>query len=475
MEKDTVLAVHKRHWTGFIAPMITLALTLTLCLAKTRPPGVLLTSLPVTTVSEGRMLMAAEWIVLALVGLASLRKMIRLSRERILVTATRVIRVTPGGEAGYLEIRDLKSAAVAKGSLTAKTSGSIDSGTVVLKTPSGTIRVRGVDRPRELVETIRRLHDGEQTDKPAAPERREPAQAQSGPSTGNGRQDDGSAEGTPAGENPEDVGYKPAVRDPMEELDSLIGLESVKAEVRSLRNFIAVQRMRDERGMRSAEISLHTVFTGNPGTGKTTVARIVAAIFKEAGLLPKGHLVETDRSGLVAEFVGQTAVKTNETVDKAMGGVLFIDEAYSLTEGGPSDFGNEAIATLIKRMEDDRGRFAVILAGYTDNMRRFMDSNPGLSSRFPRTIEFPDYTAPELEEIFLSMADRNGYTLSPEGRETLRKRMEADVKGKGRDFGNGRHARNLFERAIQNHADRMTRTLDPTDDQLAIITDKDLC
>ena len=261
---------------------------------------------------------------------------------------------------------------------------------------------------------------------------------------------------------------------PLDALNSLIGLCSVKDEMRSLRNFISLQKKKKEKGLQTTDISLHTVFTGNPGTGKTTVARIVAAIFHEAGLLPTDNLIEVDRSGLVAEYIGQTAIKTNEVIDKAIGGVLFIDEAYALSQGGGNDFGKEAISTLIKRMEDDRGRFAVILAGYTEDMSDFMNANPGLKSRFPRVINFPDYSVEELEQIFLSMATGQGYELSERGKSALTKCIAEDVKVKDKRFGNGRYVRNLFERAIQLQADRLESVPDPSGEDLTTLTEKDI-
>ena len=260
---------------------------------------------------------------------------------------------------------------------------------------------------------------------------------------------------------------------PAEQLNSLIGLRSVKEEVKRLTNFIRIQKQRDEAGLKTAGISYHCVFTGNPGTGKTTVARIVAGIYKELGILKKGHLVETDRSGLVAEYVGQTAVKTNKVIDSALDGVLFIDEAYSLV-GGANDFGSEAIATLLKRMEDNRDRLVVILAGYEDEMQGFIDSNPGLQSRFNRYIHFEDYSADELFSIFKMYVKRNDYVLDAAADVALRQRLEKAVAEKDRNFGNARTVRNLFEKTLENQAMRLAVISDLTRDDLLTLKAEDL-
>ena len=257
-------------------------------------------------------------------------------------------------------------------------------------------------------------------------------------------------------------------------LESLIGLSSVKTEINSLTNYIKVQKMRQEKGMKVTPVSYHCVFTGNPGTGKTTVARIVSEIYKELGILSKGHLVETDRSGLVAEYVGQTAVKTNKIIDSALDGILFIDEAYSLVDGGNSDYGKEAISTLLKRMEDDRNRLVVILAGYTDDMKRFIESNPGLQSRFNRYIEFPDYSADELYQIFLSNAKKYEYSLTEEAQAVLKAALDAAVNTKDKNFGNGRFVRNLFEKVVEHQANRLSSEAEVTSDTLASIEADDI-
>lgn len=270
---------------------------------------------------------------------------------------------------------------------------------------------------------------------------------------------------------------EPLEGDPYKELDELIGLEDVKEEVRSLANFVKVQKMRQEKGLKTPKMSYHLVFTGSPGTGKTTVARIVARIYKDLGILKRGHTVETDRSGLVAEYMGQTAIKTNALVDSALNGVLFIDEAYALVpdasySGG--DYGQEAISTLLKRMEDDRDRLVVIIAGYPKEMQRFIDSNPGLKSRFNRYINFPDYTAEELYRIYLMYAKKNEYTLNQEAGVYLRERLEDVVEHKTRNFGNARYVRNVFEKSIQRQANRISRMKSPKENDLTEIKKEDL-
>lgn len=257
------------------------------------------------------------------------------------------------------------------------------------------------------------------------------------------------------------------------ELAKLIGLRPVKEEVQTLSNYILMRQKRKEMGLSIPEVSYHLVFTGNPGTGKTTVARILAGIFHDLGVLKKGHLVETDRSGLVAEYVGQTAVKTNKIIDKALDGVLFIDEAYSLIAQG-EDFGQEAVATLLKRMEDDRDRLIVILAGYTEEMEEFINSNPGLRSRFNRYIFFPDYSADELAEIFLSMAKKHEYTMSEEVKQFIINKLEDVVANKPKDFGNARYVRNLFERVVQSQANRLAKENNLSKGMLTEITIEDI-
>ena len=258
------------------------------------------------------------------------------------------------------------------------------------------------------------------------------------------------------------------------DLDALVGLAPVKEEVRRLVSFIQIQKERKSKGLKTAPVSYHCVFMGNPGTGKTTVARIIADIYREMGVVKRGHLVETDRSGLIGEYVGQTAVKTNKIVDSAMDGVLFIDEAYSLVQGGQNDYGREAIATLLKRMEDDRDRLVVILAGYTGEMQRFIASNPGLRSRFNRYIDFPDYSADELSEMFLLFAAGSEYRCDDDVRASLKDIMTRAVMGKDRAFGNARYVRNLFESAIERQAARLSSVAPLTIDMLQELTLHDL-
>ena len=258
----------------------------------------------------------------------------------------------------------------------------------------------------------------------------------------------------------------PRLEDVLAELDGLVGMAPVKEQVRKLVGFAKMAKARREQGLEAPAMSYHFVFTGNPGTGKTTVARLIGRIFRALGLLEKGHLVETDRSGLVAGYVGQTAQKTSKVVDDALDGVLFIDEAYALAQGGGNDFGQEAITTLLKRMEDDRDRLVVVLAGYTGDMKRFMETNPGLQSRFSRTIEFPDYSTRELAEIFRQMAKKNKYVLSAEFDENLTGAMAYWTKKRDRHFGNGRFVRNKFEKAVENQSLRLSSVANPTKEQL---------
>lgn len=257
------------------------------------------------------------------------------------------------------------------------------------------------------------------------------------------------------------------------ELEGYIGLAAVKREVESLINLVSVQKLRKENGLPVSELSLHMVFSGNPGTGKTMIARLMARVYRCLGILSKGQLVEVDRGGLVAGYVGQTAIKTGEVLQKAMGGVLFIDEAYTLTDRGGSDYGQEAVDTLLKAMEDHREDLVVIVAGYTEPMERFIHSNPGLESRFNRFLHFPDYTAQELAEIFELRCKSSGYILANDARPLLLRLLEQgcrDPKG----FGNARGVRNLFERAVSAQANRLAHEPQVTRETLMLLTVDDL-
>ena len=243
----------------------------------------------------------------------------------------------------------------------------------------------------------------------------------------------------------------------LEDLYRLVGLSRVKQEIHTLVNFVRIQRKRIEIGLPAASVSYNLVFTGNPGTGKTTVARIVAQVFKQLGLLTKGHLVEVDRSKLVAGYVGQTAIQTQEVITMALGGVLFIDEAYTLAPEGNrgEDYGQEAIATLLKAMEDHRGRLIVIVAGYSEPMKRFLSSNPGLRSRFTRFVQFDDYSCEELYDIFLSYCIQSKYNLTKDACDELCAVLESICHNKTEDFANARTVRNFYEKVQFMQSDRL--------------------
>lgn len=264
------------------------------------------------------------------------------------------------------------------------------------------------------------------------------------------------------------------VEEVLAELDSLVGLDEVKAEVRKLVNLAKVNEARRAQGLKVPPMSYHMVFTGNPGTGKTTVARIIAKAFRALGILDRGHLVETDRSGLVAAYAGQTALKTNKLIDSAVGGILFIDEAYQLNQGQNDTYGSEAVATLLKRMEDERGRMAVIIAGYKGDMKRFMDINPGLESRFNRAIDFPDFSTKDLATIFRQTAKKNKYTLSPDVERWLEPYIGLMTKDRDKNFGNGRWVRNLFEKTVERQSLRIVELKNPPPEELTTIRMKDV-
>lgn len=259
------------------------------------------------------------------------------------------------------------------------------------------------------------------------------------------------------------------------ELNDLVGMNNIKEEVKTLANFLKVQKIRAERGLAQTQVSLHSVFCGPPGTGKTTVARLMSRIFQGLGFLKKGHLVETDRAGMVAGYVGQTSKKVDDLVNSALDGVLFIDEAYALLPKDTGrDFGQEAIDILLKRMEDYRDRLVVIVAGYTDEMTTFIESNPGLKSRFNRYFYFDNFTPEELLQIFEKMGEKSHFKLTVEAREKLLHLFEELYVNRDRTFGNGRLVRNLFEKTIEKQANRLAVLSSLTDEVLTTLLPEDI-
>jgi SpoVK/Ycf46/Vps4 family AAA+-type ATPase len=278
---------------------------------------------------------------------------------------------------------------------------------------------------------------------------------------------------TPAGKTPEELAQ--ILEAALAELHELVGLENIKQEVTTLANLLKVQKIRVDRGLAKTPVSLHSVFGGPPGTGKTTVARLASRIFQGLGFLSKGHLIETDRSGMVAGYIGQTAKKVDDLITSALDGVLFIDEAYALVpaEGG-RDFGQEAIDILLKRMEDYRDRLVVIVAGYTDEMGTFIESNPGLKSRFNRYFYFNDYEPSDLVAIFESMARKSHFNLTTAAQDKLRQLFEMLYANRDKNFGNARLVRNLFEKSVERQANRLAVLSDFTDELLTTLVPEDI-
>lgn len=274
---------------------------------------------------------------------------------------------------------------------------------------------------------------------------------------------------------PEEIEEDPrTLEELLHELDELVGLEKVKDKVQDLIVYQKVQMLRKENKLYSSKNTLHLAFTGNPGTGKTTVARIVGRIYKQIGLLSKGHFVEVSRTDLIAGYQGQTAIKVKKVIDKARGGVLFIDEAYSITENDHSDsYGRECLTELTKALEDYRDDLVVIVAGYTEPMDKFFESNPGLKSRFNTFIEFDDYNAHELDEILLSMCKNNDYTLDDTMKEKAHSYFEQQISTKDESFANGRLVRNLYDDLVMNHARRVIKIANPKTEDLSMIKAED--
>jgi SpoVK/Ycf46/Vps4 family AAA+-type ATPase len=261
----------------------------------------------------------------------------------------------------------------------------------------------------------------------------------------------------------------------MTKIDDLIGMDNIKEQIRTFVNLVTVQQEREKRGLPITPVTLHAVFYGPPGTGKTTIARLLGKVYRALGLLEKGHLVETDRAGLVAGYVGQTAIKIDEVVTDAMDGVLFIDEAYTLAlNKGDKDFGQEAIDTLLKRMEDHRDRLAVIVAGYPDEMKGFINSNPGLKSRFNRFYYFDHYVPADLLRIFDMFMRNASFTLTGPARRGILALLSEFYEARDKTFGNGRFVRNLFERMVERQANRVASITPLTDAILCSLTKADI-
>ncbi len=332
---------------------------------------------------------------------------------------------------------------------------SVAHATAALDMVPSTDEIAALDRYRTMLLTTMDDHGVPRPGRPAAPASSQVA-------------------GGTAPAEPAEVELPPerSIEELLAELDALVGLDHVKAEVRRLTSLLRIQELRAARDLPTMETSKHLVFTGNPGTGKTTVARLLSQIFRTLDVVSKGHLVETDRSALVAGYVGQTATTTRKVLESALGGTLLIDEAYALARGGENDFGLEAVDTIVKFMEDHRDDLSVVAAGYPAEMVELIDSNPGLKSRFTRTIEFPDYDTDELIAIFRLISERKAYHLDDGAATRLTEVIDAEPRGRG--FGNARFVRNVFEAAVGHQALRLADVEHPTDDQLTTLTAADI-
>ena len=330
----------------------------------------------------------------------------------------------------------------------------------------------------DLLGTIKQAESAakELLEETSAAPREKDAGSQNREQTGSGNASGDEPGATSAEQETATAEKEPTVEELLEQLDTLVGLANIKQNVKSLINYVKIRGLRKENELPNPPLSLHMVFMGNPGTGKTTVARILSGLYRAIGVLSKGQLIEVDRSGLVAGFVGQTAIKTTDAVKSALGGILFIDEAYSLAPdvGSGNDFGREAIETLLKLMEDHRDDLIVIVAGYSELMERFIGSNPGLESRFNRYFVFEDYNSDELYAIFDSMCVKSEYKLTEDAVGFARDHFSFIYDTRDENFGNARHVRNFFENIVSVHSDRVSALEEHTREDLMNVILEDL-